>query len=168
MSTYSTIPKILFDPEIYIEILNQITKNTGQTNINLYTIMFLNSFYMNEFIDQDLIWVDENEEEQRSRIDARIQSLIKVGSELLNINNTIESEKTEQKPIKKLEQKQSYTQPPVQKLEQKQQVQKQAEGSLFDLMEQMPVNEDDPFLSKVNKFNNEVKNKTATKNVTFG
>lgn len=86
MSLYSLIPKTIFDPEVYMLILNEISKGTHASSINLYTLVFLNSFYMNEFLDQDLVWSDETDESRNKKIDERIQTLIKVGIELVNIS----------------------------------------------------------------------------------
>lgn len=203
MSIYSTIPKLIFDPEIYILIMNEIISQSKTNNINLYTLLFLNSFYMNEFLDQDLEWFDETDDEKKIRIDDRIKNMIKIGIELVNINNVVESKELNDnndlqinsdlqinnnlqinndlqvKPNNKnlLQNNQQQHKHKNVKNYQNNNSEKQSVYSeifntnnddssvcLSDLVDSLPVDDNDEFYKKSKKFNN---NNSSSKSVSF-
>lgn len=92
MTTNTSLPRILFDPEVYTSMLDEIIFRSGVQNITLQTIIFLNSIYMNEFLDEDVEWVDRSDDEYKKYTNDRIQSFISVGVELIKIDNLIQNE----------------------------------------------------------------------------
>jgi hypothetical protein len=91
MNAYTLVPKFIFDPEIYLMILTKIAQATKCESVSLSSLLLLNSYYMNEYLDLDLVWRDESNAEKKTRIDERIRSLIDAGIEMVKINSVIQS-----------------------------------------------------------------------------
>ena len=100
MTTFTSLPKLLFDPDVYMSILDEILLKTKSQSIDMYTLIFLNSIYMNEMLDQDVEWKDRSDAEQKKWIDDRIKSFIQLGIELVRINNKLSNSDQSQNLVK--------------------------------------------------------------------
>lgn len=143
MTTYTSLPKLLFDPEVYLSILDEILLKTKVESIDMYTLIFLNSIYMNEMLDQDVEWKDRNDEEQKEWIESRIKSFIQLGIELVKINYKLNNNN-------KLSQKVNIT-PQVKKTI----IEPVLDNVTFsDYLDDIPEDMNDEYYKKVNKLNN--------------
>ena len=141
MSTYTNIPKIIFDPEIYMSILNQIIKLSNSNHIDIYTIILLNSVYMNEMLDKDIQWQDRTDDEYKIFINDIISNFIKFGVDLIKFNKSTQQSNNQSNN--------QSTKKSVSFIDSE--IIDNDENTLSDLMDSMPIDENDDYYKKVNK-----------------
>jgi hypothetical protein len=156
------VPKIIFDPEIYYIIINEICKHTRQTSLNLYTLIFLNSFYMNEFLDRDVEWMDETESEQKTRVETRMRKMIEIGCEIVKLTQRSlvmgAGEPRQIQPTEPPKCSKPCAQPSPAQAE---------ECCLYDIIDSSEPDDNDEMVKKMNKFNSEMAQKNSEKSVKF-
>lgn len=156
MSTFTNIPKIIFDPEIYMAILNQILKISKSNNIDVYTILLLNSVYMNEMLDKDIEWKDRTDDEYKDFINDRINKFIKYGVDLILLNNSLTKNNinnTNQNNQNISCKKNVSFFDPINMPSTDDDIENNdnCEITLSDLVDSMPTNQNDDYYKKVNK-----------------
>lgn len=156
MSCCTNLPKIIFDPTIYMSILDQILKSANSNHINIDTIILLNSLYMNEMLDKDIVWQDRTDEEYSNFITDRIAKFVKIGVDLVKFEQANQPAKLQQ--IQSKPQLQSnkksvsfYNDANDDDDNENSPIQTSNDNMLSDLIDSMPIDENDEYYKKVNK-----------------
>lgn len=156
MSCCTNLPKIIFDPTIYMSILDQILKSANSNHINIDTIILLNSLYMNEMLDKDIVWQDRTDEEYSNFITDRIAKFVKIGVDLVKFeqaNQPSKSQQIQSKPQLQSNKKSVsfYNDTNDDEDNENSPIQTSNDNMLSDLIDSMPIDENDEYYKKVNK-----------------
>lgn len=139
-----------------MSILDQILKSANSNHINIDTIILLNSLYMNEMLDKDIVWQDRTDEEYSNFITDRIAKFVKIGVDLVKFEQANQPAKLQQ--IQSKPQLQSnkksvsfYNDANDDDDNENSPIQTSNDNMLSDLIDSMPIDENDEYYKKVNK-----------------
>lgn len=177
----SNIVKIIFDPEIYMSILSEIVSISKSKSIDIYTIFLLNSIYMNEMLDDDIKWKDRTSTEYKEYINSRIRALIQTGIDLVNATkqtteSSIGSRKCNERQSSSSQYANSSSRQASCFSSQSQledigvfddQVACRSDTSLFDLVDSMPIDQNDEYYKKLTKYNKATENREKNNSSLF-
>lgn len=172
MSCCTNLPKIIFDPTIYMSILDQILKSANSNHINIDTIILLNSLYMNEMLDKDIIWQDRTDEEYSQFITDRIAKFVKIGVDLVKFEQSQQPRNIQSKNIQQPQHTIcSSSKKSVSFIQynddinddNKTQISSDS-STLSDLIDSMPIDENDEYYKKVNKLGKQTSTQNSSNN----
>lgn len=168
----SNIVKIIFDPEIYMSILSEIVSISKSKSIDIYTVFLLNSIYMNEMLDDDIKWKDRTSIEYKEYINSRIRTLIQTGVDLVNATKQAERSIAP----RKCNEDRAYisrggSASPRGHVEELVEFDDsgpyRSDASLFDLVDSMPIDQNDEYYKKLTKYNKATENREKNNSSLF-
>lgn len=170
MSCCTNLPKIIFDPTIYMSILDQILKSANSNHINIDTIILLNSLYMNEMLDKDIIWQDRSDDEYSKFITERVAKFVKIGVDLVKFEQANQPSRTQiqQQQSKQLQSNKKsvsfiqYNDNNDDNDDDTTQI--SSDSTLSDLIDSMPIDENDEYYKKVNKLGKQTSTQNSSNN----
>lgn len=143
----TSIVKIIFDPDVYMSILCEILKITKSASISMYSMFLLNSMYVNEMLEEDIKWKDRNGDEHKEYVNRRVNSIVQLGVELVKSMPDNEIKRNEAKTSVRFNDNNET----ITYNDECNDICKDDANSLFDLVDSMPIDQDDEFYKKVKK-----------------
>lgn len=161
-----------------MSILDQILKSANSNHISIDTIILLNSLYMNEMLDKDIVWQDRTDEEYSNFITDRIAKFVKIGVDLVKFEQSQRPSKLQQiqskpqlQPNKKsvsfIQYNDTNNNDDDDDNNENNSIQTSNNNMLSDLIDSMPIDENDEYYKKVSKLGKQSSSSSSNNQIRF-